>query len=63
LKPATRNLKQREALLELLSQLRQAFPSAKILGVSEINGKELHACNIIVSDAMNVLRRELSDYP
>ena len=31
--------------------------------MAEIDGKELHSRNIIVSDAMNVLRRELSDLP
>ena len=49
-------------LLALLSELRKHFPNSKILDVSEINGRELHCKNIIVSDAMNVLRRELSDY-
>ena len=56
-------LGQRAALLNLLVELRQHFPDAKILGLSEIDGKELHSRNIIVSDAMNVLRRELSDLP
>jgi len=56
-------LGQRAALLNLLVELRQHFPDAKILGLSEIDGKELHCRNIIVSDAMNVLRRELSDLP
>lgn len=54
---------QRAALLQLLVELRQHFPDAKILGVSEIDGRELYCKNIIVSDAMNVLRRELSDMP
>ena len=54
---------QRAALLQLLVHLRKHFPEAKILGVSEIDGRELYCKNIIVSDAMNVLRRELSDYP
>ena len=54
---------QRGALLNLLVELRQHFPDAKILGLSEIDSKELHSRNIIVSDAMNVLRRELSDLP
>lgn len=56
-------LAQRAARLSLLVELRQHFPDAKILGLSEIDGKELHTRNIIVSDAMNVLRRELSDLP
>lgn len=63
LNPATRNLKQRQALIDLLVDLRKHFPEAKILGVSEIDGRELYCKNIIVSDAMNALRRELSDYP
>lgn len=54
---------QRAALLQLLVMLRQHFPDAKILGVSELDGRELYCKNIIVSDAMNVLRRELSDLP
>ena len=57
------NLKQRQALISLLVELRRHFPDAKILGVSEIDGHELYCKNIIVSDAMNVLRRELSDLP
>ncbi|MBR3078818.1 MAG: hypothetical protein IKH01_03265 [Prevotella sp.] len=56
-------LRQRAALLQLLVKLRKHFPDAKILGVSELDGKELDAKNIIVSDSMNVLRRELSDLP
>ena len=44
-------------------QLRQHFPETKILATSEVGGKAIHARNIIVSDAMNVLRRELPDYP
>ena len=55
--------RQRAALLQLLVDLRKHFPEAKILGVSELDGKELHAKNIIVSDAMNLLRKELSDLP
>ena len=54
---------QRAALLQLLVHLRKHFSEAKILGVSEIDGRELYCKNIIVSDAMNVLRRELSDLP
>lgn len=54
---------QRAALLQLLVHLRKHFPEAKILGVSEIDGREIYSKNIIVSDSMNVLRRELSDYP
>ena len=51
------------ALLNLLVELRQHFPDSKILGLSELDGRELYCKNIIVSDAMNVLRRELSDLP
>lgn len=54
---------QRAALLQLLVDLRKHFPDAKILGVSELDGKELYAKNIIVSDSMNLLRKELSDLP
>ena len=54
---------QRTALIKLLVKLRKQYPDAKILGVSEIDGRELYSKNIIVSDAMNVLRRELSDLP
>jgi len=54
---------QRAALLQLLVHLRKHFPEAKILGVSEIDGRELYCKNIIVSDAMNSIRRELSDLP
>ena len=53
--------RQRAALLQLLAKLRKHFPDAKILGVSEIDGKEPYAKNIIVSDSMNLLRRQLSD--
>ena len=52
---------QRAALLQLLVKLRKHFPNAKILGVSELDGKELYTKNIIISDSMNVLRRELSE--
>ena len=51
------------ALLNLLVQLRGLYPSAKILGASELDGKELYSKNIIVSDTMNVLREELSNMP
>ncbi len=56
-------MQQRAALLKLLVQLRGLYPSAKILGVSELDGKELYSKNIIVSDTMNVLREELSNMP
>lgn len=48
--------KQREALIDLLVELRSHFPEAKILSTSEIDGKFIRP-----SDAMNHLRRELSD--
>lgn len=54
---------QRTSLLRLLICLRKRFPEAKILGVSEIDSRELYCKNIIVSKAMNQLRRELSDLP
>ena len=63
LKPETCNLKLRIALLNLLVELRQRFPDAKVLGLSELDGRELYHKNIIVSDAMNLLRSELSDLP
>lgn len=63
LKPETCNLKLRTALLNLLVELRHRFPDAKILGLSELDGRELYHKNIIVSDAMNLLRSELSDLP
>jgi hypothetical protein len=56
-------MQQRSALLKLLVQLRGLYPSAKILGASELDGKELYSKNIIVSDTMNVLREELSNMP
>lgn len=61
LEPGTLNHEPRKALIELLVSLRKHFPESKILGVSEIDGRELYCKNIIVSDAMNVLRRELSE--
>ena len=63
LKPGTLNVELKAKLIRLLVGLRSRFPDAKILGVSELDGKELYSKNIIVSDSMNVLRRELSDYP
>lgn len=59
----TAAMRQRQALLELIVELRSHFPGAKILGLSELNPKESHARNILVSDTMNLLRRELSDLP
>lgn len=49
---------QHRALVKLIVHLRMRFPEAKILGVSEIDGKG------IKPDAyMNRLRRELSEKP
>ncbi len=45
-------------LINVLLLARRHHTSAKILGLSEISGK-----GIIASDAMNKLRRELSDLP
>lgn len=50
--------KQREALIDLLVDLRSHFPEAKILGTSEIDGKTIRP-----SEAMNQLRLQLSDLP
>lgn len=68
LKRETCDLKQRAKLINLLLELRNHFPDAKILGLTELlpetrNLKPETRGNIIVSDAMNVLRRELSDWP
>ena len=46
----------REELIQLLVLARHHYPEAKILGLSEINGR-----NIRPSDAMNQLRKKLSD--
>ena len=54
--------KSRDKLLENLVRLRRHNPDAKILGVSEIDAFSPHA-PIRVSNSMNDLRRELSDYP
>lgn len=56
-------MQQRKALLKLLAGLRKHFPDAKILGVAEINGKASNNDHFIVSDALNVLRKEMSDLP
>ena len=63
LKPGTLNVELKAKLIRLLVDLRSRFPEAKILDVAELDVKELYSKNIIVSDSMNVLRRELSDYP
>lgn len=46
----------RAELIQLLVLARRHYPEAKILGLSEINGR-----NIRPSDSMNQLRKELSD--
>lgn len=48
----------REELIQLLASARKQWPAAKILGLSEINGRNFQA-----SEFMNSIRRELSDYP
>lgn len=48
---------QHKSLLDLLDDLSSHFPTAKILGVSELDRWHTR-----VSDEMNQLRRELSDY-
>ena len=52
------DMEQRGALIRELCRLRRRYPEAKILGVSEIDGKRIR-----VSDEMNALRRALSDLP
>ena len=49
-------------LIDQLCKLRRHWPDAKILGVSELDTSGSHA-PIRVSEAMNQLRRELSDLP
>ena len=68
LRPGTLNLELRAKLIELLAELRSQWPSAKILGISEIGFGTLNfepgtRGVIRPSDAMNQIRRELSDYP
>ncbi len=46
----------RVELVKQLASLRQRYPNARIFGVSEVEGK-----NIRPSEAMNAIRRELSD--
>ena len=48
----------RSELIQLLVLARHHYPEAKILGLSEINGR-----NIRPSDSMNQLRKELSELP
>ena len=48
----------RAVLIDLIVDLRSRFPEAKILEVSEIDGKDIRP-----NTEMNRLRRELSDEP
>ena len=52
--------RERQVLIDQLCKLRRHWPEAKILGVSELDTSGSHA-PIRVSEAMNQLRRELSD--
>ncbi len=52
------NHSQLSSLVDLIVELRSHFPEAKILGVSEIDGKDVK-----VRDDMNQLRLQLSDLP
>ena len=68
LEPGTLNLELRAKLIELLAELRSQWPSAKILGVSEIGFGTLNfepgtRGVIRPSDTMNQIRRTLSDLP
>ena len=68
LKPGTLNLELRAKLIELLAELRSQWPSAKILGISEIGFGTLNfepgtRGVIRPNDAMNQIRRTLSDLP
>jgi hypothetical protein len=62
LEPGTLNFELRIALLNLLVELRQRFPNAKILGVSELDITSSHA-PVRVNPWMNELRSQLSDLP
>ena len=68
LESGTLNLELRAQLIHLLVELRSHFPDAKILGVSEL-GLEVRDQRIVSShhlcpsDAMNQIRRTLSDLP
>ena len=68
LESGTLNLELRARLIHLLVELRSHFPDAKILGVSEL-GLEVRDQRIVSSrrlcpnDAMNSIRRTLSDLP
>ena len=58
----------RPELISVLVLARKQWPSAKILGISELglevrDGRIISSGRLCPSDAMNVLRRELSDLP
>ena len=58
----------RPELISVLLLARKQWPDAKILGVSELglevrDGRIVSIGRLYPSDAMNVLRRELSDLP
>ena len=66
--PGTLNLELRAKLIELLAELRSQWPSAKILGISEIGFGTLNfepgtRGVIRPNDAMNQIRRALSELP
>ena len=54
--------RERAMLLDELVRLRRKWPEAPILGISELDTSSKHA-PVRVSEAMNALRRELSDLP
>ena len=56
------NYRNRSELIDQLCKLRKHWPEAKILGVSELDTSATYA-PIRVSEAMNQLRRELSNLP
>ena len=68
LKPGTLNLELRAKLIELLAELRSQWPSAKILGISELglefcDQRIISSGRLCPSDAMNQIRKALSDLP
>lgn len=68
LEPGTLNLELRAKLIELLAELRSQWPSANILGVSElglqVRDQRIISCrHLCPSHAMNQIRRTLSDLP
>ena len=53
---------ERAALIGTLVKLRKHWPEAHILGMSELDTSSKHA-PVRVSEAMNQLRRQMSDLP